>query len=119
MRAINLDRSSTLADSLEVAASLWSRFLGLMGRRALPAGLGLWLTGTNGIHMFFMRFAIDAVFLGKPDDAGGRRVLATRRSLRPWVGIVPLIRGADGVLELPEGTIDATGTLIGDRVQFE
>ena len=119
MHAVNLDRSSTLADTLEVASSLWSRFLGLMGRRALPTGHGLWLTGTNGIHMFFMRFAIDAVFLAKPDGAGGRRVLAVREALPAWTGIVPLVRGADGVLELPVGTIARTGTERGDRVVIE
>ena len=36
-------------------------------------------------------------------------------SLSAWTGLVPLIRGADGVLELPVGTIDATGTAVGDR----
>jgi hypothetical protein len=107
-----------LAERLEVADSLWSRFLGLMGRRELPAGAGLWLTGTNGIHMLFMRFAIDVVFLGKPGPGGARPVLAVRKALRPWVGIVPLVRGADGALELPVGAIQATGTAPGDRVRI-
>jgi uncharacterized membrane protein (UPF0127 family) len=106
-----------LADPLEVAASLWSRFLGLMGRGELPAGHGLWLTGTNGIHMFFMRFAIDAVFLGKPGEGGARRVLAVHPALPAWRGIVPFVRGADGVLELPAGTIAASGTQRGDSVR--
>jgi uncharacterized membrane protein (UPF0127 family) len=70
MRARNLSRDTSLADHLEVADGLWGRFMGLMGRPALDAGAGLWLHGTNGIHMMFMRFAIDAVFLGKPDPAG-------------------------------------------------
>jgi uncharacterized membrane protein (UPF0127 family) len=39
------------------------------------------------------------------------------RGLRAWIGIVPLILGADGVLELPVGTIDATGTQVGDRLE--
>ena len=43
-----------------------------MGRPALDPGAGLWLTGTNGIHMMFMRFPIDAVFLGRPDGARWR-----------------------------------------------
>ena len=42
---------------------------------------GLWLTGTNGIHMMFMRFPIDAVFLGKPDPGrdGARTVVSVHR----------------------------------------
>ena len=101
-----------------MASTLWSRFLGLMGRRELPAEAGLWLTGTNGIHMFFMRFAIDVVFLGRPRADGARLVLAVRPALRPWLGIVPLVRGADGALELPVGTIERTGTAPGDRVSI-
>ena len=119
MVARNLTRGTVLAGQVEVAASLWARFMGLMGRAALMPGYGLWLTGTNGIHMFCMRFAIDAVFLGRPGPDGGRRVLATRPSLRPWLGLVPLVRGADGCLELPVGTIEATRTANGDTVRIE
>ena len=32
--------------------------------------------------------------------------------------LVWLVRGADGVLELPVGTIDATGTAVGDRLEI-
>ena len=119
MAARNLTRGTVLADHVEIAESMWARFMGLMGRAALVPGDGLWLTGTNGIHMFFMRFAIDAVFLGRPDLDGDRVVLATRPSLRPWLGLVPLVRGADGCLELPVGTIEATGTVLGDTVRIE
>lgn len=118
MAAHNLTRGSTLANRLEVADSLWARFMGLMGRTSLEPGAGLWLSGTNGIHMFFMRFAIDAVFLGRAGPDGARPVLATRRAMQPWVGLVPLIRGADGCLELPVGTIDDSGTAMGDRVRI-
>ena len=117
-RARNETRGAILAEHLETGASLWARFRGLMGRRDLPAGAGLWLSGTNGIHMLFMRFPIDAVFLGNSRGDGTRAVLAIRRGLRPWVGLVPLVRGADGVLELPVGAIDASGTQPGDAVRI-
>jgi uncharacterized membrane protein (UPF0127 family) len=35
-----------------------------------------------------------------------------------WRGLVPFVRGANGVLELPTGTITATGTTIGDSVSL-
>ena len=104
--------------------------MGLMGRNKLPAGAGLWLPDSNGIHMMFMRFPIDAVFVGRPvgegvaggeggvAPGGGRPVLSLHRGLRAWTGLVPLVRGAHGVLELPVGTIDATGTQIGDLIQL-
>lgn len=114
--ARNLTREVELASSLETAASLWARFLGLMGRASLPDGAGLWLPASNGIHMMFMRFPIDAVFVSRPDADGARVVLSVHRRLPAWTGLVPLVRGADGVLELPAGTIDATATAVGDRV---
>ncbi|MEW5991563.1 MAG: DUF192 domain-containing protein [Chloroflexota bacterium] len=113
-----MTRGTVLADRVEVAASLWARFMGLMGRARLPAGDGLWLPSSNGIHMFFMRIPIDAVFLGRPGPDGSRRVVSVHRGLRPWVGLVPLVRGADGCLEVPAGTIEATATVPGDVVSL-
>ncbi len=121
LRARNVTRTTDLADRLDVADRMWDRFMGLMGRAGLDPGTGLWLTGTNGIHMMFMRFAIDAVFLGQPDKAanGVRPVLSVHRGLRTWTGLVPLVRGAAGVLELPVGTIERSGTAVGDRIALE
>ncbi len=88
-----------------------------MGRPSLAAGAGLWLPGGNGIHMMFMRFPIDCVFVGRPSpDDEAREVVAIRRALPPWRGIVWYVRGAHGTLELPIGTIDRTGTTVGDRI---
>jgi uncharacterized membrane protein (UPF0127 family) len=115
--ARNSTRDTVLAEDVEVARSFWARFMGLMGRRELAPGNGLFLHG-NGIHMFFMRFPIDAIFLAKPDAGGGRRVVAAHRALRPWIGLVPLVRGADAVLELPVGAIDASATVPGDTVRL-
>ena len=119
LRARNLTRGTELAGRVELADSFGARFRGLMGRPSLPPGGGLWLTGTSNIHMFFMRFPIDAVFLGRPAADGTRRVVAVHASLRPWTGIVLYARGADGCLEMPAGTAAATGTRPGDVVLLE
>ena len=116
--ARNLDRGTILAPRLETAESFWGKFMGLMGRASLPADEGLWLPGGNGIHMMFMRFPIDAVFVTKADAGGVRRIRSVHRNVKAWIGMVPLITGAHGVLELPVGTIDATGTQVGDRVEI-
>jgi uncharacterized membrane protein (UPF0127 family) len=119
LRAHNLTRATDLAGRVELADSFATRFRGLMGRPSLAPGGGLWLTGTSNIHMFFMRFAIDAVFLGRPAADGTRRVVAVHANLRPWIGIVWYARGADGCLELPVGMAVATGTRPGDVVMLE
>jgi hypothetical protein len=119
LHAHNLTRGSEVAGQVEVADSFSARFRGLMGRASLRAGSGLWLTGTSNIHMFFMRFPIDAVFLGRPASDGGRRVVAMHAGLRPWTGIVWYARGADGCLELPAGSAAASGTAVGDVIALE
>ena len=118
LRARNATRGTEIAESLEVAESFGGRLMGLMGRRELPAGEGLWLRPASSIHMLFMRFPIDAVFLAKPGVDGGRRVVTVRRVLRPWTGVVWWARGADGCLELPAGTAAASGTTVGDVIQL-
>ena len=94
--------------------------MGMMGRPSLADGAGLWLPDSNGIHMMFMRFPIDAVFLGRPlaDDPQVRPVAAVHRELRAWTGLVPFVRGAHGVVELPVGTIDMSKTQTGDMVRL-
>jgi uncharacterized membrane protein (UPF0127 family) len=141
LSARNVTRGTVLAPDVEVAASLWGKFKGLMGRASLARGSGLWLPDSNGIHMMFMRFPIDAVFLGRATGggatagggaaggaggggaaagggAGGRPVVALYRGLRAWTGLVPLVRGAHGVLELPVGAIDQSKTQVGDLIEI-
>ena len=117
--ARNATRGTVLAARMGVAAGLWGKFKGLMGRPSLGPDEGLWLPDSNGIHMMFMRFPIDAVFVGRRDDAGSCQVISVHRGLRTWTGLVPLVRGAHGVLELPVGTVDRTSTAVGDTLVLE
>jgi uncharacterized membrane protein (UPF0127 family) len=117
--ARNLDRGTVLASRLEVGGSLWAKFIGLMGRPSLSPGEGLWLPDSNGIHMMFMRFAIDATFLGRPGADGSRAIVSVHPALPAWRGLVPFVRGAHGVLELPVGTIKASASQVGDRIMLE
>ena len=112
-KAVHQASGRVLAQRLEIADNFFSRGLGLMFRRRLDAGQGLWITSCNGIHMFFMRFPIDAVFLDKQ-----RRVVKTYRRLPRWIGLVPLVWGADSVLELPAGTADGLELKKGDEVMI-
>lgn len=88
-----------LVPDLEIARTSWSRFVGLMGRAELPSGTGLWIEPCNSIHMFFMRFAIDVLFL---DRAG--RVKRVMLRLKPW-RVSPIVFGARTTVELPAGTL--------------
>ena len=101
-----------LVADLEVARTSWSRFVGLMGRKDLAPGRALWIEPCNSIHMFFMRFAIDVLFL----DREGR-VKRVMLRLRPW-RISPIVFGARTVVELPAGTFADKG-LVGRRLRLE
>lgn len=90
-----------------VASTPWARFVGLQFRRSLAADEGMLFTRTGSIHMFFMRFPIDAVFC----DAE-LRVVKVVRGLEPWR--TAAARGAKTTIELPVGR--AAGIEPGDRL---
>ena len=101
---------------LDVADSWLARLRGLIGRQGLAEGEGLYLPGTNGVHMFFMRFAIDVLFVGSARDDGARKVVALTPNLRPWTGFVLYVRGAKGAVEVPAGSLSGSGLSVGDYV---
>jgi hypothetical protein len=105
------DDGTIVAEPLEVASNFWSRGMGLMGRRGLPDNGGLLIHSCNGIHMMFMRFAIDAVFLDK-----GGSVVRAYEGVRPWIGMVPFVWRADKVAELPAGAVRRHAIKRGDRL---
>src|SRR5437879_2723378 len=74
----NQTRGTTLADRAWRAATPWARGIGLLGRRGLAAGEGLWIEPCQSIHSFFMRFRFDAAFL----DREGR-VVHQIQAMRP------------------------------------
>lgn len=102
-----------MADRLRVATGIVDRFLGLMGRADLPFGEGLRIAPCNSIHMFFMRFPIDAAFLDADE-----RVIKAYHALMPW-RVSGVHFGARSVVELPAGTLQASKTAEGDLLAFE
>ena len=102
-----------LAEDLEPATSLVALTAGLMFRRTLEPGRGLWLSPCNGIHMMFMNFAIDAVFLDRDN-----RVKKVYPRLHAWWGVVWVVWGAHSVLELPAGSTASLGLQPGDEISI-
>ena len=104
---------------LTVAASFLARLRGLTGRKGLEPGQGIYLPGSNGVHMLFMRFAIDCVFVGNLHADGSRPVVAVRENLAPWRGTVWWVRGAHGAIEVASGEAARAGVRPGDSLKFE
>lgn len=100
-----------LAERLEIANTFWTRLRGLMLRRGLAAGQALWIRPCNGVHTFWMRFAIDVVFLDRE-----MRVIKLVENMRPFRLTTPR-RAARSVVELPAHTIAQTGLRLGDQLR--
>jgi hypothetical protein len=112
VRVENLDRGTTVGTRIRVARSFAARTVGLLRTPSLEPGDGLWIENAPSIHMFFMRYPIDAVFL-----AADGRVTKVVPNLRPW-RVVWWARGARDCLELPAGAADRSGIQVGDRLSI-
>ena len=112
IRILNLTRGTLLGTRIELADSWWGRFRGFLGREQPRKGEGILLVPCSAVHTYGMRFDIDLVFLCPAGE-----VLAVREQVEPGKtsGRVP---GARYVLELPAGTIRATGTSVGDTFSW-
>lgn len=88
-----------------------SRSRGLLGRSSMEAGEGLWIVPCPMIHTFFMKFAIDVLFLDKT-----LKVVRVIENLKPW-RLSPWVWSARSVLELPAGAL-AGGVSVGDRLEI-
>jgi uncharacterized membrane protein (UPF0127 family) len=108
-----MTRDVVVASDLEWAGTSETRRRGLLGRTTFREGAGLYLVPCPWVHTFGMAFPIDIAFLSREG-----RVLALHRGLRPG-RLSRLEWRAEGTLELPEGTLAATGTARGDLIRFE
>ena len=96
-----------VCERCEIPASAFGRARGLLGRDSLDPGAGMLIDRAGSVHMFFMRFPIDVVFLDR-----NWTVVGIRHGLRPWQ--VAGARRAAAALELPAGTAAAKGIVEGD-----
>lgn len=105
---MNQTDGEVIVENLVVAETLRDRIQGLLGRASLPAGEGLLIRPCRSIHMWFMRFPIDAAFLDEE-----LRVLKLARKLKPWqLAWAP--RRTFCVLETAAGVLAAVN--VGDRL---
>ena len=104
----NVTRDTTLVDRCRVASSARDRTVGLLATP--PPGEPLLIERSPSIHMFFMRYPIDVVFLD-----GDLRVTKIVPGLKPW-RVVWWARRARDCLELPSGALEGTETQVGDQL---
>lgn len=106
----NISKNTILADNLSVADNFFKRFIGLMFTKELPMGKGLHITPCNSIHMCFMNFPLDIIFLNK-----NMEIVSIIEGIKPWK-VSKIVSKANSVLELHTGTISKSASTVGDKI---
>jgi uncharacterized membrane protein (UPF0127 family) len=109
----NASKGTCLAENARLANDFFARLRGLLFTSPLKPGEGLCLEGCGSIHMFGMTYAIDAVFIDRND-----LVVGLVENIKPWM-MSRIYGQACRCLEIPVGTISATATTIGDRLEIK
>ena len=114
-----LKNKGIIADKCHVAECFVDRLRGLIGRRSFKRGEAMFFPRCNSVHMWFMRFSIDVVFVRSVEREDGTKIFvisSVREGARPW-GLFPLMDfRATETLELPTGTVRQCALTIGDEL---
>jgi hypothetical protein len=106
----NRSKETLLGDAVDIADTAATRNRGLLKHTRLADGEGLWIVPCEAIHTFWMKFAIDAVFLDK-----NKKVTKIVANLKP--SRLAMSWRARSVVELPAGRAAATRTEPGDQIE--
>ena len=112
MKIINASRNAVIAEHAAVADTLGTRTKGLLGRTQLSSGEALVITRCQSIHMLFMKFSIDVIFIDSRN-----RVVGLVKNIQPF-RFSPVFWKASSVIECAPGTIEMTGTAVGDQLDL-
>ncbi len=96
--------------NLQYACNFKSRLIGLIGRRSVPGGYGLYFPRCNSIHTCFMGVIIDIIYIDTR-----WKVIKTVREMKPWR--FSCCRGASGVIETAAGWSERQGVAPGMELE--
>lgn len=108
----NTSKQIVLGDAIDIADTPAARSRGLLKHKGLAQGEGLWIVPCEAVHTFWMKFAIDVIFLDKK-----KRVTKVVPRLKPFR--MAMSWRARTVLELPPGRAQETGTEAGDVIEIQ
>ena len=107
----NMTLNKILATNAQIANTFFTRLVGLLGTKKLGKGKALVIDSCSSIHTVGMNYDIDVLFVDSTDNVIKviNKMPASRFSL---------CRKSSYVIELPAGTIEATGTVVGDKISL-
>ncbi len=103
--AMLLDNNNKVISEVYLADTFFKKFLGLMFKKNIPEDLAYYFPKTSVIHMFFMRFKIDVVYLKTLSENTRKircRIVKIANNIKPWLFSGSL--KADSLLELKAGS---------------
>ena len=106
----NKTKQSVVGDAINIAQTSRERRVGLLKHEKLDDGEGLWIAPCEAIHTFWMKFAIDIVFLDK-----NLKVVKITPRLKP--SRMSMSLRARSVLELAAGAAERKGIEPGDVLE--
>lgn len=113
MKILNKTKNTVLAKETVLANTPFKRMKGLLGRKDFKEGGALIIKPCDSIHTFFMRFAIDVLFVNKDN-----KVVKTITALKPF-RLASAYFSSSFVIELPPGAIRSSLTAKGDSLILE
>lgn len=100
----------TSQPTIVIALGFWGRFRGLMLSKPLPPDQALLIPCCASVHTFFMRYALDLIYLDKHGT-----VVKLVRHVKPW-RMSWGSASATQIVEMPAGGIDRYAIQVGDAM---
>jgi len=105
---VKKEDGTIISENVIIADTFFKRLKGLMFTKELPWKDSMLLKPCNEIHMFFMNYSLDVLYLDKD-----LKVVHMNEDLKPGK-IGKRVKDSISVVELPEGRIKETGIKVGD-----
>jgi len=113
MTIFNQTKNTIIAKQAAMADTFRARLVGLLNRESIDDNEALIITQCQSIHMFFMRFAIDAIFVDKNNS-----VVGLVNNIQPG-HLSPFFPRSSYCIETAVGAIQKSDTSIGDTIKLE
>jgi uncharacterized membrane protein (UPF0127 family) len=113
LRVLNKTKHCIIASQAVLADTFFSRLKGLLGKNQLKEQEALIITQCNSIHMFFMKFAIDVIFVDKENH-----IVGLINEIKPFQ-LSPIFFKSCYAIEFAAGVIKNTNTQLGDLIELD
>jgi uncharacterized protein len=106
-------RGQVIFSDLKIADTYWTRMKGLLGTSSIGDDEAMWFTLGNSIHTFFMKYAIDCVFIDR-----NFKVVSIKENIKPGRLVFPQLR-AWSVVEMKAGNVKIKGIHVGEEFHVD